>query len=138
MSTAATGHRAHDIRREDLATLACRAQSRGLDHGIAEIVVVLSGDLTAAQSDAKTDRPLTDTVVAFDALLHGDGARQRGRTDHVGEQHRHVLGRHRRAASRRPLLVNCGRGHASRQPLDPSEASWPLPRFPQVDCLLHA
>ena len=51
VSATPTRHRSHHIRRQDLAALACRAQSSGLDHRIAEIVVLFPGDLTAAQPD---------------------------------------------------------------------------------------
>ena len=145
VTAAPARHRAHHVRGEDLTTLTRRAEPGRLDHRVAEVVVVLARDFTDAQPDPQTDRLLAGAVVSFDALLHPNRARQRGRrrgehdhepvtqvlhlgaarlgdrlpqdrevpaaqlvgrvrrqarrqrgrTHHVGEQDRHVLGRHR-------------------------------------------
>ena len=76
---APTRHRPHDIRREDLPSLAPRAESSRLDHRIAEVVVVFGRDFATAQPDAQADGVFTGAVVAFDALLHPNRARQRRR-----------------------------------------------------------
>ena len=61
------------------------AESGRLDHRIPEVVIVLPGDLAAAQPDPQADRFLAATVVPFDALLHGHRAGQGGRGR--GEDH---------------------------------------------------
>ena len=63
---APTRHRPHDIRREDLTTVAPRAEPSGLDHRIAEVVVVFCRDFAAAQPDPQA-RP----------SAHGRGCRVR-------------------------------------------------------------
>ena len=58
VAAAPTGHGPHHVRGEDLAALARRAQPGRLDHRVAEVVVVLAGDLAAAQPDPQADRLL--------------------------------------------------------------------------------
>jgi hypothetical protein len=70
------GHQPDDISRQDLAALAECAQPRGLDHRVAEIVVVLSGYFARTQADAQSNRLYALAVVTLDALLHDHRARQ--------------------------------------------------------------
>ena len=77
MTLAPTSHQAHDVRGEDLPTLAGGTEPGGFDHRFTEVVVLVSIDLAPAQPDADPHSVLTPSVVSFDALLHGHGARQR-------------------------------------------------------------
>ena len=61
------------------------AEARRLENRVAEVVAFVGCDLTAAQADAQAESTARRLVVAIDALLHGDCARQasrRGREDH--------------------------------------------------------
>ena len=74
-------HQGDDGRGEDLTPLADCAQSGCFDHTIPVVVaVVVSGDLPAAQPDPQSDAVRPVAVVLLDALLHGDGTGQRGRS----------------------------------------------------------
>ena len=74
VTIAPTGHRPHHVGGQDLPALAGGTQPGRLDDRVPEVVVVLSGDLPAAQAHPQTHRVLPVAVVPFDALLHGHGA----------------------------------------------------------------
>ena len=80
VTAAPTRHQPHHVRRQDLAALTRRAQPSGLDHRVAEVVVVLAGDLAAAQA-----RPASPTECSRARLSRSmpcciaDRARQRRR-----------------------------------------------------------
>ena len=56
MPAASARHQPHDVGGQDLAALTPGAQTGRLDDRVAEVVVVLVGDLTAAQPDPQAHR----------------------------------------------------------------------------------
>jgi len=87
------GRESHPLRRQDLPALAGGTEPGRFNHRVPEVVVVLSTDFTAAQSDPQAHRLLTAPVGAFDALLHGHATRQgsRGRAENHHESVTQVL-----------------------------------------------
>ncbi len=85
MAGTAAGRQLHDEGGPDFTTRAGRAQARGLDDRIAEVVVLFVGDLASTEPDPDLDPVGVIPVVAIGALLHRDRARQRvrrGMEDH--------------------------------------------------------
>ena len=62
-SVAPAGHQPHHVGGQDLAALAGGAEPGRLDDRVAEVVVVLSADLAAAQPDPQAHRVVTAAVV---------------------------------------------------------------------------
>ena len=80
MTAPPTGHRSHEVGRQDLTGVAAGTEPGCLDDRVPEVVAVLVADLAHAQAHTQSDWFSTLAVVLFDALLHAYCTRQgRGR-----------------------------------------------------------
>ena len=78
-------HQGHDGGRKNLTAFADAAQTGCFDDTVPVVVAVVGSDLTAAQPDPQSHAVRAVAIVVLDALLHGDGAGQRGGSGTEGD-----------------------------------------------------
>lgn len=85
MSVSPSRHQRHDGGSQDLTAFTDIAETGCLDHRVPVEITVLGCDFPTTQPDPQSHAVPTITIGALDALLHGDGTGQCGRSG--GERH---------------------------------------------------